>query len=126
MRESALIWLVLCSFASASKRSSLRLRTPLLHKVPLQFPEGRAKFGSYGFDEAGQNLSVKPGDDFFAFANGKYIADLKMPEDQASWGSFDMLQQESLERVRGILEEDMKAGSKTGRFYASFMNKSLV
>jgi len=126
MRQPVLIWFLLCSFGSASKRGSLLLRAPLLHKVPVQLPEGRAKSDSHGFDETGQDLSVKPGDDFFAFANGKYIADLKLPDDEASWGSFDMLQRQSLERVRGLLEEDMETGNKMGRFYASYMNKSLV
>merc|ERR1719502_404003 len=82
--------------------------------------------GSYGFDESGQDLKVHAGDDFFGFANGKYIANLKIPEDEAAWGSFDILNKQSLERVKGILEADKASGGKMGRFYASWMNKSLA
>lgn len=28
------------------------------------------RFGDFGFDEAGMNRSVHPGDDFFGYANG--------------------------------------------------------
>jgi len=66
---------------------------------------------------------VHAGDDFFTFANGKYIENLKMPDDQSSWGSFAILHEESQNRVRGILEKD---DGKMGKFYTSYMNKSLV
>lgn len=88
--------------------------------------QDKAKFGNYGFDTAGQDLSVKPGDDFFEYANGKYIKELQMPGDQSSWGSFDILSDQSLHQTRDILEKEQKAGSKLGNFYAAFMNEDLV
>ena len=39
-------------------------------------------YGSYGFDESGMDMSVKPGDDFYDYANGTWA---KNP------GSFPMI-----------------------------------
>ena len=36
-------------------------------------------YGTWGFDASGENKAIKPGDDFGAFANGTYIANLKIP-----------------------------------------------
>lgn len=96
------------------------------HKSLVRFAKSGPKFGSVGFDTDGQDQSVPPGDDFFTYANGKYIENLQMPGDQSSWGSFDILSRQSQERCRGILEDDASKGGKMGKFYASYMNKSLV
>ncbi|MFA6985231.1 MAG: M13 family peptidase, partial [Arenimonas sp.] len=42
--------------------------------VPPPPPAAPAKpvFGSFGFDTAGMNRSVAPGDDFFEYANGTW------------------------------------------------------
>jgi len=53
------------------------------------------KFGSDGFDEEGQDQSVLAGNDFFTYANGKYVMNLQMPGDESSWGSFDILSKQS-------------------------------
>merc|ERR1719272_446845 len=86
----------------------------------------RTTFGSFGFDEDGQERSVHAGDDFFTYANGKYIENLAIPEDEAQWGSFNILAKDAREKVRGILEDDAKAGGKMGKFYKLFMNKDLA
>jgi len=96
-----------------------------LEALPRNFLKSAA-IGDYGFDEAGQDSSVSPGDNFFSFASGKYIENLTIPEDESSWGNFDILSRQSLERVRGILEDDVKSDGKMGRFYASFMNAKSV
>jgi putative endopeptidase len=33
----------------------------------------KPQYGAFGFDQAGQDLNTKPGDDFFRFANGAWI-----------------------------------------------------
>lgn len=86
----------------------------------------KVTIGSFGFDEDGQEKSVLAGDDFFTYANGKYIETLEIPEDQSQWGPFSVLAEESRQRVRGILEKDAKVDGKMGKFYTSYMNKDLA
>lgn len=45
----------------------------------------------HGLDLAARDDGVKPGDDFFAFSNGRYLRTLQIPADQISAGKrFDM------------------------------------
>ena len=48
------------------------------------------RFGTWGFDMAGRDTSVHPGDDFFRFANGAFMDALEIPADRTRYGSFDM------------------------------------
>jgi putative endopeptidase len=91
-------------------------------------------YGTWGFDLAGRDLSVKPGDDFERYANGTYLKTLKIPADQARWGAFNILRDLSDTRVHSILE-DMAATApmspttdegKIGAFYKAFMDEAAV
>ncbi|MEP6548070.1 MAG: M13 family metallopeptidase [Gammaproteobacteria bacterium] len=93
----------------------------------------RAAVGNYGFDASGMDLSTKPGDDFNSYANGSWAKRTVIPDDHASWGVWDVLEEQSRSRVRGILEAAAKAhapaGSnlrKVGDYYDSFMNDDAI
>ena len=45
------------------------------------------------FDTTGMDLSTKPGDNFFNYANGGWLKAAKIPDDQSGWGSFYTLYQ---------------------------------
>ncbi|WP_052573937.1 M13-type metalloendopeptidase [Haloferula sp. BvORR071] len=85
------------------------------------------RFGTWGFDLSGRNLDVKPGDDFYEFANGKFVERTEIPPDRVRIGNFDQLGILSEERVRGILEDAVKnpnpATAKIAAFYAAYMNE---
>lgn len=49
--------------------------------------------------------AVKPGDDFDAFVNGKWKAGFVIPADKTGYGSFNLLDDLSQERLRAILTE---------------------
>ncbi len=90
-------------------------------------------YGRWGFDAAGEDRSVKPGDDFFAYANGTYVKNLVIPADRSRYGSFDLLSTLSENRVRAILEEAAASGAPTttpkgkiGAFYKAFMDEPRV
>src|SRR5215217_8476526 len=51
-----------------------------------------------GIDQAGMDASVAPGDDFFAYANGTWLARTEIPPDRSSWGVFNVLAEESTRR----------------------------
>ncbi|RYD65988.1 MAG: M13 family peptidase [Verrucomicrobiaceae bacterium] len=86
------------------------------------------RFGEWGFDMGGRKESVKPGDDFFAYANGTYIEKTEIPPDRFRFGNFDALAILSQKRVHGILEEASAKPTdetkKIGDFYKAFMNEA--
>lgn len=85
------------------------------------------------FDVAGMDTSVKPGDNFFQYANGLWVKNAVIPDDQSGWGSFYTLYEENLQKLKGILEESAAAkaekGSnqqKLGDYYASGMDTIAI
>ena len=49
--------------------------------------------------------TVKPGDDFFRFVNGKWYDETEIPSDRVRWGSFDELRQNTDKDALAILKE---------------------
>ena len=54
-----------------------------------------------GINLAAMDKSVKPGDDFFAYANGSWIKKTEIPADRSSIGAFFITQQELEKRMDG-------------------------
>ncbi len=88
------------------------------------------RFGTWGFDLAGRDESVKPGDDFFTYANGTYLKNTGIPADRPRYGNFDALAILSETRVHKILEDAAArpdaATAKIGAWYAAFMDEARV
>ena len=77
--------------------------------------------------------SVKPGDDFYRFANGGWLRTVAVPAGQPSYGTSAMLMEKTSERVRDLIQEAAAAkpatGSvtqKVGDYYASFMDENVI
>ncbi len=73
--------------------------------------------------------SVRPGEDFFSYVNGTWIAETEIPADRAAYGGFSILAEEAQDNVRTIIEEsasgDFPLGSdeqKVGDLYSSFLD----
>ena len=49
--------------------------------------------------------SVRPQDDLFGFANGTWVRETQIPGDRGRYGTFDLLREQSDERVRSIIEQ---------------------
>ncbi len=65
-------------------------------------------------DPANMDMSVKPGDDFFKYANGQWIKNNVIPAKSTRWGSFNVLIQENTDRLLAILTEASKAKAAKG------------
>ena len=126
-RPTARIALAVAAILSARPASS--------HAATSQTTSGAApSYGAWGFDLAGRDLSVKPGDDFQAYASGAYLKALTIPPDQSRWGTLNILRDLSDARVHGILEEMAAAApaaptteqGKIGAFYKAFMDEAAV
>jgi putative endopeptidase len=61
--------------------------------------------GPWGFDLAGMDRSVRPGDNFAEFAGGAWMKRTQIPPDRARYGAFDMLRELSERRVTGLLQD---------------------
>lgn len=82
-----------------------------------------------GFDPAELDDAVHPGDDFFAYVNGKWIAENEIPADRSRYGAFDILRDKSDEDVKAIIEqasatesEDGSDQQRVGDLYLSFQD----
>ncbi len=90
------------------------------------------RMGPWGFDLSGRDLSIKPGDDFFQWANGKWAERTEIPSDRTRYGNFDALQALSEDRVRAILAPAALAKSKDrdaakiGAAWNSFMDEARI
>ncbi len=89
--------------------------------------------GTFGVDTAQMDRSIKPGDDFFRYVNGTWLATVPIPADRARFGMFDALRDKAEADVHALVESLAKtpqpAGSvrqKVGDLYASFMDQARV
>lgn len=85
------------------------------------------------FDVSGMDTTIKPGDNFFDYANGGWMKTAVIPDDQSGWGSFYTLYEENLQKLKGILEEAAQAKStkgsveqKLGDYYSSGMDTVAI
>lgn len=83
-------------------------------------------------DRKNMDLSVKPGDNFFLYANGNWKKNNPVPASRTRWGSFDELREENSKRLSSLLED---ASKNTGRdrntqiigdFYSSGMDSVAI
>ena len=88
--------------------------------------------GTYGIATANMDTSVKPGENFFEFVNGSWLANTDIPADRSRYGSFNVLADEAEERVKAIIET---AASKSkpsadekriGDLFAAYTNVEAI
>ncbi|MEO9051327.1 MAG: M13 family metallopeptidase [Ginsengibacter sp.] len=79
------------------------------------------------------DTTVKPGDDFFMYANGKWIKDNPIPNEESSWGIAYLVINENSQRLRDISESAAKensakgsASQKIGDFWTAAMDTVKV
>ncbi|MGE5357999.1 MAG: M13 family metallopeptidase, partial [Bacteroidales bacterium] len=87
----------------------------------------------HGIDLAGMDKSVAPGDDFFRFANGRWLKRTEIPPDRSSYAVFSVLAEATAVQTRQLLEQAAAgraaAGSderKIGDYYASYMDEAGI
>ncbi|HET9628673.1 MAG TPA: M13 family metallopeptidase [Novosphingobium sp.] len=90
-------------------------------------------WGRSGVQQQWNDRAVKPGDDFFRFVNGKWIAAHEIPADRTSYGSFQVLRDLSESRLRGIVEDLVASrpapGTQEARIVAAwqaFMDQDAI
>jgi putative endopeptidase len=76
--------------------------------------------GDWGFDAAGMDTTVKPGDDFFKYANGGWDVRTPIPADRTGYGLDYVLADQAELRVRGILEATPDGGADAVKIHAAY------
>ncbi|MBD0351021.1 MAG: M13 family peptidase, partial [Flavisolibacter sp.] len=83
-------------------------------------------------DRANMDFSVKPGDNFYLYANGGWLKRNPVPASKTRWGSFDVLREESSKRMQELLQDAVKNTNKgrltqmIGDFYRSGMDSAAI
>ena len=86
-----------------------------------------------GLDLAGMDPSIKPGDNFFDYANGTWLKQTPIPPDRSSYSTFITLLDLTDRRVADLIQETAKANApagsdlrKIGDYYASFIDTTAI
>ncbi|MDP9421518.1 MAG: M13 family metallopeptidase [Pseudomonadota bacterium] len=87
----------------------------------------------WGFDLAGMDRSVRPGDDFVGYSGGAWMRATPIPPDRTAWGPFAMLRANAEADVRAIVERvvdrPQRAGSveqKIADTYNSYLDTNAI
>ncbi len=86
-----------------------------------------------GIVAASMDTSVRPGDDFFRYANGRWIDNTEIPADRSSIGGFFIADQQrerqTRELLNSILESEPAEGSNEARianYYRAYLDTAAI
>ncbi|MGC2635896.1 MAG: M13 family metallopeptidase [Acidobacteriaceae bacterium] len=102
--------------------------------VPAQEnPAAADASATHGIRVANMDPSVKPGDNFYLYANGGWIGRTEIPADRAGIGVFTILGDQSNKNVAAIIEEEVKSNAPAGSnarkiadLYNAYMDEAAV
>ena len=81
---------------------------------------------------ASASNTVQPGDDFFNYVNGEWLAATAIPADRAAWGATAVMGEATSARILSLIEGvpgDAKASAdakKVAAFYAAYMDAAAI
>jgi putative endopeptidase len=102
--------------------------------VKAEEPLQSVRYGIWGFDISGENAAIKPGDDFFEFANGGWLARTPIPADKMGMSVDVLINDRTEAQLHNIMEEAAQHADhaprdlegKVGAFYRSFMDEDRI
>jgi endothelin-converting enzyme/putative endopeptidase len=138
--------LPLTTFDSRTIRQGIRLATAFAPAALLAFyclalphlwaqatAPAASSAATHGIAVANMDLSVKPGDDFYRYANGAWINRTEIPPDRAGINVFTALDDLSRNRTAEIIEEAVKSNAPAGSdkrkmadIYNTYMDESAI
>ena len=90
----------------------------------------KAQIGAWGFDLAGMDKAIAPGDSFYGFANGGWSKATPIPADKSNYGLFTQLADLSDERTKQIIQnaanESGVEAKQIADYYQSFMDEAAI
>lgn len=94
-----------------------------------------AAAGEPPLDRRNMDLTLRPGDDFYRYANGAWIRTLAIPADKSEYDSFDQVREQNRARLRELFESlaassstaaKGSAAQKVGDFFATAMDAAKI
>ncbi len=62
-----------------------------------------------GIELSGMDTSVPPQENFFNYTNGNWLKNTEIPADKSSWGSFNIVNEKTLDQLHTIIEESAQS-----------------
>ena len=113
-------------FASALALSACNTRTGN------QAGQSQQQGADIGIQPDWIDKTVKPGDDFFQYANGTWIKNTAIPQDRSSIGAFFIADQQREKNTRALFDEILKSNPTSGvngmiaNYYNAYLNTDAI
>jgi putative endopeptidase len=127
--QPTLLAMAICALCACSPAPSDSETTASAAPPPIEAPARPTA----GIDVAGMDTSVKPGDDFEAYANGGWRKTAEIPADRSSTGMFlqvfNKAEKRTADLVQAIIDSDPLPGTDERRiadYYAAFMDTDAI
>jgi endothelin-converting enzyme/putative endopeptidase len=95
-----------------------------------QRPSAASRFGAWGVDLAARDPAIRPGNDFWRYANNSWLRANPIPADRQSWGVSTLLQEDVEAQLRDIVETANRGTDPISRqvaaMYASYMDEAGI
>ena len=119
---------------AAALLAATALAGPIACQMPGSDPSAQVTPGTgIGIAVASMDKTVKPGDDFYGYANGGWMNTAEIPADRSTIGGFfiaDQATEKNLETLIGeIVKSEPEAGSDAARvkaYYQAFLDTSAI
>lgn len=96
--------------------------------------DSQRPFGSWGLDLTARDLTVRPGDNFYRYANGLYLEKLTIPPDRSGFTTATLLTEEAQAAVHQVLEDaatsrganSFALRDEVGNYFAAFVDSRRI
>ncbi len=119
-----------CNQSLSSGKRLVALVLTLAMGAPAQISTGSQDV--HGIALADMDRSVQPGDSFYRYSNGHWLATVVIPPDRSSVSVFAQLSELSDRRTAALVEDLVKSGASTpadkriAGLYQAYMNEAVI
>jgi endothelin-converting enzyme/putative endopeptidase len=93
-------------------------------------PPAASRYGAFGVDLTARDPAIKPGDDFWRYANNNWFAHNPIPADRTGWGVGTVLSEDVEAQLHDIVETANRGTDPISRqvaaMYASWMDEAGI
>src|SRR5690606_24051219 len=127
------LFMIRTIFKLTASAAALALTLPAAAQDAERVPTPTMEFGTWGFDPAALDPAVDPGDDFFEYANGKWVRENPIPAEFTRFGAFNILREKSTADVETLVADLVKSNPAAGTAerrivdaYQSFLDTAAI
>jgi putative endopeptidase len=114
-------------------RATWHPRKGLSAGMAMLFVLGIAVSADAGMDVAGMDRTIAPGDNFFAYANGGWIAGTEIPADRGNYGTNVIIHDQTEVQIASMVQKAAQTAAPAGSdlrligdYYAAFMDQDGI